>query len=69
MVTQKEHDNSPGTQFNVKEDCDLNVREHKTSVMNKFDKLQKNTSERQFNKLRNNVNEQKYFTKETESIK
>lgn len=41
MVPQKEHDNSPGTQFNVKEDCDLSVREYKTSVMNKFDKLQK----------------------------
>ena len=39
MVTQKEHDNSPETQLKVMEDCGLNVRECKTSVMNKFDKL------------------------------
>ena len=48
---------------------DLNDREFKITVLKKHNELQENT-DRQFNKLRNNFNEQnKYFTKETETLK
>lgn len=41
MVSQKENDNSPATKFKVMEDGNLTDREFKTSVMKKFNKLQK----------------------------
>ena len=76
MVSQKENDNSPATKFKVMEDGNLTDREFKTSVMKKFNKLQKKkkknkkNSERQFNELRSKINEQKeYFIKEIKILR
>lgn len=42
--------------------------EYKIAVMKKLNELQEN-SESKLNELRNKINEQKYFTEETETLK